>query len=492
MVYKFETRGGYFVITNTVNNSEILRKSLTDIYPIIRGDTIFFYDITSDQLLPDSSGYEFSEVIDVNGKFFTSKSELLGWVENNIGYRKANEGTRVIFEDSANFDAFSRLRTSQSKGLFDSQFTYDLQPLLFEQIASGGTIAHDTVNRNSLMTFTDAVAGSEVKMQTYEHFRYTSGKSQLIMITFNFNEAVANTLKFAGYTNGTEGVEFRLNGLIPEMAILSSTDVGNQIIAQSNWNLDKLDGTGLSRITLDISKAQILVIDFQALYVGRVRAGFDIDGKIFYVHEFRNANNTITNYLKTANLPLRCGMNCSDTVSTTINFICSTVIQEDGFGNSEGYDFTASGAVTAGNGTATHILSVQPKPTFNSIENRAKFILENFNILVTGNSPIKWQLCLGTTLSGTTAFDDVNTTYSTFATNTLGTLSGTPDIVVASGFISATAQAKGDVNATVPFKYPITLDASGAVREMGRLTLLVTGLGGTSACQASINWKEIR
>lgn len=131
------------------------------------------------------------------------------------------------------------------------------------------------------MTFTDAVAGSEVKMQTYEHFRYTSGKSQLIMITFNFNEAVANTLKFAGYTNGTEGVEFRLNGLIPEMAILSSTDVGNQIIAQSNWNLDKLDGTGLSRITLDISKAQILVIDFQALYVGRVRAGFDIDGKIF-------------------------------------------------------------------------------------------------------------------------------------------------------------------------------------------------------------------
>lgn len=41
MAYKFETRGGYFVITNTVNNSEILRKSLTDIYPIIRGDTIF-------------------------------------------------------------------------------------------------------------------------------------------------------------------------------------------------------------------------------------------------------------------------------------------------------------------------------------------------------------------------------------------------------------------------------------------------------------------
>jgi hypothetical protein len=459
---------------------------------MVKGDVIYFYDTTSDQVLPDSSGYKFTEIIDINGKFFASKAEMLNWIANNTGGKKANDGMEVLFGDSANFDAFSRLRTSQSKGLFDSQFTYDLQPLLFERIASGGTITHNTINRNTLMTFNASVAASKTIMQTYEHFRYTSGKSQLVMMTFNFIEAKANVVKFVGYTDGNEGIEFRLNGIIPEIAILSTTDVGNQIITQPNWNLDRLDGTGVSRITLDLTKAQILVLDFQALYVGRVRVGFDIDGKIYYVHEFRNANNTLTNYIKTANLPLRCGMTCSDVATTTMNFICSTVMQEDGIGNSEGYDFTASGSVAAGSGTRTHILSIQPKLTFNEIQNRSKFILENFNILVTGVNPIKWELCLGTTLSGTTAFNDANTTYSAFASNTLGTLSGNPIIVVASGFVAASAQAKGDVNATVPFKYPITLDTLGAVRELGRLTLLVTGLGGASVCQASINWKEIR
>jgi hypothetical protein len=36
------------------------------------------------------------------------------------------------------------------------------------------------------------------------------------------------------------------------------------------------------------------------------------------------------------------------------------------------------------------------------------------------------------------------------------------------------------------------LNAAGAVRANGTITLLVTGIGGTSACRAIMNWKEIR
>lgn len=402
--------------------------------------------------------------------------------------------SEIKFKDSANFDAFSRLRVSQSHSLFDSQFTYNLQPLLFEQITNGtgATITHDTTNRNALMTFASTPTGGKAIMQSFEHFRYTSGKGQLILMTFNLNGGVANVIKFAGYSDGTEGMEFRLNGTTPQLCLLSTTDVGNQIINQSSWNLDKFDGTGASGITLDVTKSQILVIDFQALYVGRVRMGFDIDGQIRYAHEFDNANTKINNYIKTANLPLRCGMTCTGTVSTTMNFSCSTVIQENGAGSNEGYNFTAEGTVIAGSGTRTHILSIQPKLTFNSIINRVKFILEDFNLLVTGTNPVKWELVLGDSITGTTTFLDVNPTYSGFQYNTLGTTSGNPSIVIASGYVAASAQSRGQVNSTVPFKYPITLDSAGAVRSMGRLSLLVTGIGGTSSCIANINWKEIR
>jgi hypothetical protein len=49
-------------------------------------------------------------------------------------------------------------------------------------------------------------------------------------------------------------------------------------VAQEDWNIDKLDGTGVSGITLDITKAQILWMDIEWLGLGTVRIGFVIDG----------------------------------------------------------------------------------------------------------------------------------------------------------------------------------------------------------------------
>jgi hypothetical protein len=55
------------------------------------------------------------------------------------------------------------------------------------------------------------------------------------------------------------------------------------VVPQTNWNIDKLDGTGISGITLDISKAQILWMDIEWLGLGTVRIGFVINGNLFTV-----------------------------------------------------------------------------------------------------------------------------------------------------------------------------------------------------------------
>lgn len=403
--------------------------------------------------------------------------------------------SNVGFKDTANFDAFSRLRVSNSFTSFDAQFTYGLQPLLYNNIVTGtgASITHDTTNRCALFTFSSTPTGGQTELQTFEHFRYIAGKSQLVFMTFNMNGGIADVIKYAGYTDGTEGIQFRLNGITPEICILSTTGQGNNIVANTSWNVDKFDGLGPSGITLDFTQVQILVIDFQALYVGRVRVGFDVDGQIFWAHYFLNANDTITPYFKTANLPLRAGMTCTATVSTTMRYICASVKSEGGDGeNSEGYNFTQSSSVTAGSGVRTHALSLQPRLTFNSIINRGKFEIEDFNIVVTGSAPVQWELCIGDAITGTTTFTDVNTNYSIMSYNTAGTTSGTPLIVISSGYVAASTQSKGSATATTPFKYPITLDYLGAARILGRLTLLVTGIGAASACQVSINWKEIR
>ena len=404
----------------------------------------------------------------------------------------------VSIKDGPNLDAFSRLRVSQPVTAFSSQFTYNLNPLLFEQTATGtgATVTHDTTNRVTLLTFASTPTGGEASMQSYEYIPYQPSKSQLVFITFNMVAAVANTVKFAGLSDGNNGIEFQLNGTTKQFVIYSDTTLGDQTVAQSSWNLDKLDGTGTSGITLDATKTQILVIDFQALYVGRVRVGFDIDGQIIYCHEFLHANSVEYPYIQTANLPVRVGMTCTATVSTTMMFICSAVVSEGGIDSAAlfGYDFAVANTTDVSVTTsATHMLSIRPKTTFNSITNRIKIIPTGLDLIITGSGTniVFWELVLGQTLTSATAAD-VNTSYSGTEYLTGGTMSGSP-IVIDSGYATSSNQSKSSLDATVSTRYPITLTKAGANRDLGQLTLRATSIvGGTFNCRAVVKFKEIR
>jgi hypothetical protein len=404
--------------------------------------------------------------------------------------------SEVSIKDSANLDAFSRLRVSNPLILFNSQLTYDLAPIILEQITNGigATIAHDATNRYALMTFASTPTGGKAYMQSYEYLPYQPGRSQLIFVTFNMIAAVANVLKFAGYSDGVNGIEFQLDGTTKQFVIYSASSAGNETVTQSSWNLDKLDGTGASGFTLDITKTQILVIDIQALYVGRVRIGFDIGGNIIYAHEFLHANLFASPYIQSANLPVRCGMTCTATVSTTMNFICSAVISEGGTEdiNVFGYTFQQdSGAISVGTG-GTHMLSLRPRTTFNGITNRTRVAYIDVEIYNAGNQPIQWQLCIGQAISGTTTYNAVNSTYSSSEYNILGTLSGSPAVVIDGGYVASSGGAKGVTNTAIISRYPITLDAAGAARALGTLTLKATSLSGTQTVYASIKFREIR
>ena len=402
----------------------------------------------------------------------------------------------VSIKDSANLDAFSRLRVSNPLILHNSQFTYDLAPLIMEQdvAGSGATITHDSTNRCALMTFSSTPPGSKAYMQSYEYLPYQPGRSQLIFLTFNMIAGVSNVFKFAGYSDGVNGIEFQLDGTTKQFTVISGSTAGNETVMQSSWNLDKLDGTGASGITLDITKTQILVIDIQALYVGRVRVGFDMGGNIIYAHEFLHSNLIAYPYIQTANLPVRCGMTCSGTVSTTMNFICSAVISEGGSEDINVYGYTFqqdSGVVSVGTG-GTHMMSLRPRSTFNGITNRTRVAYIDVEVFNTGNQPIHWQLCIGQAITGTTTFNNVNTTYSSSEYNILGTLSGSPAIVIDGGYVPATGANKTMVNTAIISRYPITLDAAGVQRLLGTLTLKATSLSGTQNCYAAIKFREIR
>jgi len=414
------------------------------------------------------------------------------------GTKQINANVEFIATTNADqLDAFSNTRTADPTFVADGQMTYDLQPLLYEQITAGdGTITHSATERAATLRINTATGATDKAiMQQFQPSRYQAGRAQEIFITFNFNDntGVTNLRRFAEYGDGSNGIGFELLGTAKNFYIKSDTTNGDQTVAQASWNIDPLDGTGPSGITLDTSKTQILIISVQALYVGEVRIGFDINGDIIWCHEFKHANEVETPYIQTANLPVRVGMESSGTTATDDDmlFVCSCVLSRGGQEKIAGFDFTTRGTVTSASGARTHLLSVRPKTTFNSITNRVEFVLEDIGLLVTGTNPIYWELCLGQALT-TPTYADANATYSAYEVAEAETLSGSPAVVFASGFVGAANNVDVAFSQALTNRYPITLDSDGAVRDLGTLTLLVTGLGGTSACQGQIHWKELR
>jgi hypothetical protein len=148
-----------------------------------------------------------------------------------------------------------------------------------------------------------------------------------------------------------------------------------------------------------------------------------------------------------------------------------------------------SGLITAGSGTRTHLLSIQPKLLYNGLANRGKFVLDSVDFIVNGNNPVFFELGIGQALTGD-AWTDVNTPHSIME-RSLGTLSGSATMYFDGGLLSASSQSKSNSNAKTILRMPITLDDLGAQRLNGRLSVYGTGQGGNSSCGAKFNWKEI-
>lgn len=415
---------------------------------------------------------------------------------------------RNVSFSAEQLDAFSNHRVAPPAFVADGQLTYDLQPLIYEQLITGdGVITHSSTNRCAELSIDTATgSGNRAIMQSYHHHRYQAGRAQEVFITFNLDPDAtggrANLRKFVEYGEGTNGVGLELNQTTLNFFMKSGTDEGNETIPKASWSLDTLDGSGdannPSGINLDITKVQILVIDIQALYVGRVRIGFDIDGMIIWCHEFMHANIDTAPYIQTANLPIRAGL---DTIGTTVTldkmyFICSCVLSRGGQSEIAGYDFSygADAVAVSASPTYNHLFSIQPLTQFNSKTNRIQIIPLSVDISNTGASAIKWELCLGQVIGGSPATGSVNATYSAAQYVTGGTIGTDPAIIFDSGYLPASAQVKTAASRKIEARYPITLNAAGTLRSdnLGRLTLRVTGIGGTSTVSASMSWKELR
>jgi hypothetical protein len=395
-------------------------------------------------------------------------------------------------------DAFGRLKIAEPFTLFDSSHRYRDNGL-WSTYTSG--TASSTFNQSQGLV--DLVIGStngdEIIRETTKVFSYQPGKSLLVMNTFIMNQAKTNLRQRVGYYGDENGIYIELYGnalTLVERSLVTGA-VTETPVAQADWNGDKLDGTGLSGLTLDISKAQIFWMDIEWLGIGTVRAGFVINGQLIVCHSFHHANLIESTYITTASLPLRYEIKNvgtpSPATSSTLKQVCSTVISEGGYqlnGSQQAVGIPVASPRTLTTASTYYpIISLRLKASPDRLD--AIVILTAASILPlssSGSPNHNWQIvATGTTTGGTwqSAGDDSAVEYNRTGTSFSG------GRILASGFLGTSNQSSAGVDILKEALFKSQLERNGLTGTPFELTLVVAASSNNASVLASLDWEEV-
>jgi len=429
--------------------------------------------------------------------------ELLKKLDRLIGVTGSSTGggsSTVELADSTQLDAFGRLRVSDEYTLADYKNIYGPDVNLLQLTGNGGSSTY-SFDQSLIRLGLDGTPSGFSICQSKMYHNYMAGKSQLIYISFNLNAAVATVTKDLGYFDAENGIFLRQAGDGTLSIVLRTSTSGSMtetVVGQSSWNVDKCNGTGASTFNIDITKTQLLYIDFQWLAVGRVRVGFVHDGQAIVAHEFLNSNNLAIPYMSKPNLPVRAEI--YGDAEASMDYICSTVISEGGYSEA-GIDWShvIDPLVSVASGATVPLLAIRLKDNFNTYpKNRMIVRLQDFNITST-NQPLVYRLLKlpnEAALTTATGWVSVSTSgsgveYNDGATAINYALPGVD--ILTSGYVSAAQSSKSALTQGSSSSARKNYIAQNYDSTDSEIYVIEVTNGGTNSTDVGISmqWREI-
>jgi hypothetical protein len=279
-------------------------------------------------------------------------------------------------------DIFGRQKISTQQTLFWSTNAYDKEPLRWNELITG--TASSSAPTNGVITLSATGATGKIVRQSKLYVPYFPGKSQYFSLGGNLNVSLINgvTTRIGSFDSTVEktggsapdvnegsghffSAEQVAGGVVTYYVVQRSSITGSQVdtkVARASWNLDPLDGSGDSKITVDFTKTQIFAIERAWLGVGSVRMGVYYGGAIIWCHQFFNENTTTGTYMARAALPIRYEIVNTGAVTAATMFqgACSAYVD----GDSSDYiglpfSYIRSAVVSVNNATEAHMFTLR-------------------------------------------------------------------------------------------------------------------------------------
>ena len=392
-------------------------------------------------------------------------------------------------------DAFGRLRTSSPLTLFDSSHRYRDNGQWATSTGVNSTYVFSSGEGLVNLSVT-TTSGAQVLRETNKVCSYQPGKSLQILNTFVMASGKTNLRQRVGYFGSANGIYVEVSGTSGAYFVERNSvsgSVAETRVPQTQWNVDKLDGTGRSGFTLDITKAQIHWIDVEWLGLGTVRTGFVINGQLIHCHSFHHANLISSTYMTTASLPVRYEITNlgTTTSSSTLKQVCSTVLSEGGYElrgaqSTVGIPIATPYDLTNAS-TFYPVISIRLKADYPE----AIVILTALSIMgITNNASYNWKVVAGGTTSGGTwvsGGNDSAVEYNITGTSfTDGSGRG-----LASGFTNGSNQGSAVIDILKEALFKFQLERNSFTNTMYELTLVVASEDLGADVLATMDWEEV-
>lgn len=325
------------------------------------------------------------------------------------------------------------------------------------------------------------------------------GKSQLILSSIVFGAAQPGVIKRSGYFDQYNGIFFEQDATGSlNWVIRSSTNGTGSItenrIRQENWNVYTCDRP---EFTIDITKTQLIWIDFQWLAVGRVRCGLVHQGSYVLTHVFDHSNFTDVAYMSNPNLPVRCEIQNTTTATGSFEQICASVMSEGGYIESgTTWGLTSPNLRTITSASSMPLIAVRLKNSYNNLPNRAFVRVDNMSVF-TEDQTVKYRMVKlpnSASLVGgswTSTNDSSTVEYNVTATSIVGGQELINGFVFAGGTGVGNAIAgQGQVSGVNTKNNYIAQNYTSNDSEI--YALVVTNMTATSTdVGASMTWREV-
>ena len=295
--------------------------------------------------------------------------------------------------------------------------------------------------------------------------------------------AMGSTVRFDSYPAASLSGTYSLSGASTAAGTFAQNIIGvaptETVIAQTAWNVDMMDGTGSSGVTLDPTKGNVYQIRYQWLGYGLITFYIEnpATGFLQMVHKIEYANANTIPSVDNPTLPL-CAMvkntsNTSDVVMYTPSMGGFIEGKKPTPVVRHGVSIEAAAIGT----DETPILTIHNPIIYQGLVNRVRSKLTFIEVSVDGSKPSTARFRSNTSLTGA-SFSDVSTNTTPIKVDTSATVLSGGSLQFASGLAKADSRL---------FQLDLT---SFEIGPRDFLTISLEASSGTVDAVVSINWVD--